>query len=633
MNARNKRNARTKRTRRSRLATLGLALCGLLSSRPAQAWDPSTTHAAMTREAVVRSQMHVRWMDASGLTRGIFTAVRVHPGDLDRDTQRAIRVAIRRVHEASGAAPLGGPGACPGPSAPAVTQARCVEGDVWEMTALGWIQLGVVLETAPRNRLLHHFADGADPAAPTWTDPELPASVLRSKARRAEDPIARSANRSAFAGGATSAVAWLSDRTDPWAPPATIAHLRAAETAATPRERDRELAMGLIGLGALLHVVQDQSVPAHARGDLTAFFAPLSPTPGDRGLPLQEYVRVLYGRNEVPIALPLSPRDASKRAGPLAPTLHQHLLGHGDYAGLTRYTATRFWSESSLPEPQALSRELDAEAAAAALIGEGHGLDPAEIAGATLSPWPATTGYLRSSSGRGLAAFDTDEEGRIRLFLDRRIYRDQAAHLIPAGIEASASVLDLLFPAFPGHTVDFDTGVIDIDLAAGGMHDPVLTVLVETAGKRAEVQKVRLRPGERNHIIDAFEAPLADDAQLILRLEGATAPEHGVAQITTALPQRAPAIEAPAVERPAPAADPEPTPAQPAPVPGVAAPVESTRGPSKTELISPYGDRGKTDEGKTDEGKSGEGKTDATADDAPAKAETPDSPPATDDAK
>lgn len=607
--------------RLSRLAAFGLALVGLVSSRPAHAWDPSTTHAAMTREAVVRSQMHVRWMDASGLTRGIFSAVRVHPGDLDRDTQRAIRVAIRRVHEASGAAPLGGPGACPGPGAPAPTQARCVEGDVWEMTALGWIQLGVVLETAPRNRLLHHFADGTDPAAPTWTDPELPASVLRSKVRRAEDPIARSANRSAFAGGATSAVAWLSDRTDPWAPPATIAHLRAAETAGTARERDRELAMGLIGLGALLHVVQDQSVPAHARGDLTAFFAPLSPTPGDRGLPLQEYVRVLYGRNEVPVALPLSPRDAAKRTTPLAPTLHQHLLGHGAYQGLTRYTATQFWSESSLPEPRALSAELDPEAAAAALIGEGHGLDPAEVEGATLTPWPAPTGYLRSTSGRGLAAFDTDEEGRIRLFLDRRIYRDQAAHLIPAGIEASASVLDLLFPAFPGHTVDFDTGVIDLDLV-GGMHDPVLTILLETAGKRTKVQTVRLRSGQRNHIVDAFEAPLADDTQLILRLEGTSAPEHGVAQITTALPQRAPVIETPAVERPAAEPAPAAAPTSPATVPSDSVPVESKRGPSKTELISPYGDASKKDAAPTSEPK-----PDPEAKAAPTQRSDPDAKP------
>ncbi len=579
----------------ARIVSAAVLAAGVLVSTPAQAWDPSTTHAAMTREAVLHSQMHVRWMEQSGLTRGIFTSVQLHPSDLDEDTARALRVAMRRVHEASGGAPLGGPGACPGPSAPASTQARCVDGDVWEMTALGWLQLGVVLETAPRNRLLHHFANGSDAAATTWSDPELPASVLRSKARRAEDPLARAANRSAFAGGATSAVAWLSDRTDPWAPPAALAHLRASDTATDARERDRELVLGLVGLGALLHVVQDQSVPAHARGDLTAFFAPLSPTPGDRGLPLQELVRVLYGRNSVPGALELSPRNATSRARPLAPTLHQHLLGHGDYPGLTRFTQAHFWSESSIPKPVSVSVDLDAAQAAAAVIGEAPGLDATELEGAELSPWPASSGYLRSSSGRGLAAFDTDEEGRIRLFLDRRIYRDQAAHLIPAGIEASASVLDLVFPAFPEHTVAFDTGVIDLDLSSGP-YQPVLTVLTENAsGVRTQVQRVSLRSGERNHIVDAFTAPLPDDTRLILRIEGTSAPEHGVPQLTSALPRRPAKLTAPSASAPAAPADPEPAPAAaatpgsvPTTVPTKPAPVEPRTGPSQSELISPY---------------------------------------------
>ena len=612
------------RMRIRRLAALATLSLGALSSRPALAWDPSTTHVAMTREAVLRSGMHVRWMDQSNLTRGLFTAVRIHPGDLDPETRRAIRVAVRRVHAASGGAPLGGPGACPGPSAPASTQVRCVEGDVWEMTALGWIQLGVVLETTPRNRLLHHFASGTDAAAVTWADPELPGVVLRSKARHAEDPIARAANGSEFSGGGTSAVAWLSDRTDPWAPPATLGHLQAAETAATARERDRELGLGLIGLGALLHVVQDQSVPAHARGDLTAFFAPLSPTPGDRGLPLQEYVRVLYGRSEVPAALPLSPRDTSLRVAPLAPTLHQHLLGAGDYPGLTRFTQAHFWSESSLPEPRHLDTELDPAAAASALLGEDHGLDATEVDGATLVPWPASSGYLRSSSGRGLAAFDTDEEGRTRLFLDRRVYRDQAAHLIPAGIEASASVLDLLFPAFPAHDVDFDAGVVDVDLGAGPF-EPVLTILTEDAeGGRTVVQRMKLRPGQRNHIVDAFPAPLPDDVQLLLRVEGTSAPTHGVPQVATTVARRPVVLPQP---EPAPKPEPEPQPApEPAEVPADAVPVESGRGPSESELISPYGDETKPTK-NADEGKKTPDASPPKADDNEAPAEDPSADP------
>jgi len=620
----------------ARILSAAALAAGLLVSTPAQAWDPSTTHAAMTREAVLRSQMHVRWMEHSGLTRGIFTSVRLNPTDLDEATSRALRVAMRRVHEASGGAPLGGPGACPGPSAPASTQARCVDGDVWEMTALGWLQLGVVLETAPRNRLLHHFASGSDPASTTWSDSELPASVLRSKARRAEDPLARAANRSAFAGGASSAVAWLSDRTDPWAPPAALAHLRASETATDASERDRELVLGLVGLGALLHVVQDQSVPAHARGDLTAFFAPLSPTPGDRGLPLQELVRVLYGRTSVPGALELSPRDATARARPLAPTLHQHLLGHGDYPGLTRFTQGHFWSESSIPLPVHVSTDLDAAQAAAAVIGETPGLDATELGGAQLSPWPASSGYLRSSSGRGLAAFDTDDEGRIRLFLDRRIYRDQAAHLIPAGIEASASILDLVFPAFPEHEVAFDTGVVDLDLSSGP-YQPVLTVLTEDAsGVRTQVQRIALRSGERNHIVDAFPAPLADDTRLILRIEGTSAPEHGVPQVTSALPRRpakltapstASATAAPRDPQPAPAAAQAPaTPGASVPttVPEKPAPVEPRTGPSQSELISPY------DEPKPATPKTAQTPAASTDADAPAASTDADAPPPND---
>ena len=59
---------------------LGLVLAGSASS--ARAWDPSTTHQALLESAVTRSALHLRWMDASGLERGLFTPLRLDP---DRD--------------------------------------------------------------------------------------------------------------------------------------------------------------------------------------------------------------------------------------------------------------------------------------------------------------------------------------------------------------------------------------------------------------------------------------------------------------------------------------------------------------------------------------------------------------------
>lgn len=515
-----------------RLLLATTLLVGSLLPARASAWDPSTTHAAMVKRAVVESQMHMRWMDGSGLRRGVFTALRVDPARLDPETRRMLTVAFRRAHAASGAAGLGGPGACPGPSAPVSTQVRCVEGDKWEMTALGWIELGVVLETTPRSRLLHHFADRNDPASPTWADPELPAAVLRVKERRGEGPLARQVNRTAFAGGSVSAVGWLSDESDPWAPPQTFARLHKATFAATPHERDHELALALVGIGALLHVVQDQSVPAHARGDVTAFFAPLSPTPGDRGLPLQEYARLLFGRHALPRAVALQPRQAEgtrpRPVGvPLSGDLHGHLLGAGTFEGLTRIAATRFWSESSIPAPRTIDPELSPEEAAKALVGDGAGLASSELEGAKLQPWPAKSGYLVSSTGRGLAAFEVDDAGVLQLYLDRRIYRDQAAHLIPLGIEVSASVLDLVFAAFPPLAWNRDTGIAEIDLRAG-IHDPVLAIVVENAdGERRVQQRLKLRAAERNHLRGFAPGEAPEGGRIVLVLTGRTAPSGG----------------------------------------------------------------------------------------------------------
>src|SRR5690606_31698407 len=115
---------------------------------------------------------------------GLFTPLRLDPARLDPATRRDVTLAMRDAHAGSGAAGLGGPGACPGPSAPPATRTACIQGDLWEMTVLGWMKLGLVVELVPRHRLLHHFVDRDDPGSPTWADPELPAAVLRTKVRR-----------------------------------------------------------------------------------------------------------------------------------------------------------------------------------------------------------------------------------------------------------------------------------------------------------------------------------------------------------------------------------------------------------------------------------------------------------------
>lgn len=477
----------------TRLRSLLLVLALACPATPAHAWDPSSTHQGMLEAAATRSAMHLRWMDASELERGLFSELRLDPDRLPADQRRALELAMHDAHADVGARPLGGPGACPPADAPPSTQLFCIDESLWEQTAIGWLRLGMVAEVSPAARVTHHFLDRDQPDAASWADPELSAGALRRRQARANgEPLAGVLTGTNFDGHSPSAIAWLSDTSDPLAPPQTFANLELASTAATRAERNHHLALALIGVGALLHVVQDIGVPAHARGDATAFFSPLSRAPGDRGLPLQEFARLEYGRRDLPGVVKGIPA-AVPSGVPLASSLLGHLLGDdaSGYAGLASFASLRFFSESSLPSPRYLDTSLDAAAAAAALLEDGLALDPAELDGATLSPWPAERGYLLSPTGRALAAFDSDLEGRTRLFLDEAVYREQSASLIPAGVDATRSLLDLLWPQWPTTAATSTRATLSVPSEWQGE----LIVFLETEkGDRSERARVSLAP-------------------------------------------------------------------------------------------------------------------------------------------
>lgn len=605
------------RTTSTRAATVAMAVLTCASTwavaRPAAAWDPSTTHAGMTSRALTDSAVHLRWMEASELSRGLFTSLRIDPARLDPDLLRRIELAQRRAHADSGARGLGGPGACPGVSAPASTRTKCVDGDVWESTAMGWVALGVIAEVTPRERILHHFVDLSDPSASTWTAKKVPRAALRAAQRRGGGPGTATLTGTAFRGGAASAVGWLDDPDDPWAPPAMFEHFRKASLLADPVARQHHLALGLIGMGALLHVVQDAAVPAHARGDVLAFLAPLSTTPGDRGLPLAEFARVMHGRTGLPTRLSLDPRDdAAVRGTTVATTLVDHIVAASGAAfeGVAVTASSRFLSEGTLPEPQVLDPDLDGVAAAEVLLA-GSGLADNELQGARLSPWPSSTGYVLSAKGRPLAAFSTDATAQTSVVLDRRVYRDQIGHLVPMAIDASRSIVDLVFPAWPT-TIHHPGGdVLEVDATALPGVDPKLSILIEAPdGQRRVHRVVPLKAGARSRIVGAVPG-LSEGERVVLvvrstvgthrlttesrLLSGVDKPDAAEADKALAPVQRPPAAESPepkaddaeGVQGDAPTdADADETPTTPA-VPESAAPGSTPGAPTTPTSSAP----------------------------------------------
>jgi hypothetical protein len=267
-------------------------------------------------------------------------------------------------------------------------------------------------------------------------------------------------------------------------------------------------------------VIQDLSVPAHARGDVTAMFLPLSEIPGDRGLPLQELARDSYGRGGLPTPVPLSPRPAELvlRGTPRAPSLRGHVLGHESYPGLVQEAGRKFFSESSLPPARRVAATLDPQAAAAVVL-EGATLDPSEREAAVLDGWPSASGYLLGGSGRPLAAYRVDEDDQVRLWLDRRVYRVQMQQLIPVGVDAGRSVLDLVYAAWPTMTVD--RAGRSVTLVPGtAWKDATLRVLVEDdRGVRTLRAETKLEGEAAHRVVDVWPADLAERARVVLVLQ------------------------------------------------------------------------------------------------------------------
>ena len=554
------------RARLRRGLTIAALALGLATPRSASAWDPSTTHLGMVDRAVLESALHLRWMAATELQRGLFTPLRVDPARLSPAERRFLGAALAAGHSGSGVQPLGGPGACPGAKAPPATQLFCVEGDVWEMPAVQWLHLGVIAEMVPPARAVHHFVDRHDPSRLDFNDPQQRPLVLRARQFRHNGaPLAGYITGTSFAGTGPSAIAWLADAADPLAPPRTFQHLELASTHPEPRARDHHLAMALIGLGALLHVLQDMSVPAHARGDVTAFFASLSSVPGDRGLPFAEVARLSYGRHDLPGRR--APESVNEARGlGLAGSLRGHFLGDAAYEGVAVFTGRRFLSEHSVPAPMFIEPTHDAQQAAAQLLA-GADLDSTELKGAVLGPWPAARGYVKTATGRPLAAFDTDDLGRVRAFIDEAVYREQFAQLVPRAVEASRSLIDWTWPTWPELLYDAAAGNLDLEVAAD-LQNPELLVFTQTAeGLRTIKQRVRLKPGIRNRVAKLPKLQADERTIVVLRARRATGEPLLLEQVLGAESKTFGVVPAPYVAPPPPPPPAELETSEPQPIP------------------------------------------------------------------
>jgi hypothetical protein len=190
-------------------------------------------------------------------------------------------------------------------------------------------------------------------------------------------------------------------------------------------------------------------------------------------------------------------------------------------------------------------------------------------------------GYLKTATGRPLAAYDTDELGRVRCYIDEAVYREQFAQLIPRAVDASRSLIDWLWPSWPELTYDAVAGHVDLAVDAALQAPEVLVFTQDPAGVRTIRQRYSVRPGQRSRIAGLAKPTAELRTILVLRarrptgepllIEHVLGAESKVYSVITGPDYAPPPPPPPAPELPPEPSEPEPAEAPPAELPPPAA--------------------------------------------------------------
>src|SRR5580704_12746296 len=114
-----------------------LAAAPLLVAMPARAYDPATTHAGLTEQAVLASELHRVLAHRLSRPLGLFEPIVLNRGDLDPTTARVLGGRLDALDPAGGYRP-GADGAAP---------------------ALAWVVAGAVIAETPAERGKNLFFD------------------------------------------------------------------------------------------------------------------------------------------------------------------------------------------------------------------------------------------------------------------------------------------------------------------------------------------------------------------------------------------------------------------------------------------------------------------------------------------
>ena len=397
------------------------ALATALAALPAgsAAWEATTTHAGLTEQAALRSQLHLRLRGQFGIEQGLFANLTVPPGDAP-----ALFEALRKLNPTHGYVPD--------------SRGR--------LSALGWLAAGSVVADMPPSHAANHFFD------PT-TGKGLSDATVRGLSARLRHGLNSRLARDSMVRSGMPAIDWITHTGNPMSAARFAEQYTKAVISQTPAERERHVAGALLAAGAMLHVLQDMGSPSHVRDDLAAHLDVVGNDDADVGSRFERIAALAYGRLGVP-----APRATIER-----PSLRAFFTAE-DRGGLADRTAVRWLSAYTLPRPIRIRPGTRSE-----VLGD-------LIAGSLAKPHPAPLPRLdfqsaRESSGARLVNDDGVcvagyqlRQGILSWYLEDECLAEQAAVILPEVTGYSAGLIDF---AFRG-TIDLERGDKQIRASAVG---------------------------------------------------------------------------------------------------------------------------------------------------------------------
>ena len=382
-------------------------LAGLSAFLPklALAWDPATTHAGLTAQALAASKFHATLAHQLGRALGSLEPLRLDMDTLDADSARSLKSRLEALDPAGGYRPS-------------------AEGTA---TASAWVLAGAVLSKTPPERGRHHFFD---PRTGRGLDDGPGLSGMLHAARLTLDngaTVRDSATGLAFDLEGTPALDWQSSPRNDLGLTMFFDNWTLAASAPQRSQRETALVRALLALGGALAVLEDAGQPAFVRNDFRGEFLQ-----DDSGSAFERFVSNRYGSVSLPPAMAAISR----------PSLVSYFVAE-DGKGLAQATQRQFFSPGTLPQDFSfLPSQSPIELAGMA----NRSLRFPEPTVVTLDL--RQSGITRYMVRDGVRVLAYQRNGdRVHFFLDQVVHQDMARRWLPEVEGYAAGMVDHLLRA------------------------------------------------------------------------------------------------------------------------------------------------------------------------------------------